>query len=132
MESMIFHNNGVMGCFARLYFGRKMLIGSFTGTLRYVSLYGDKTLDRSHVEGVMSVIVKELKAYALHISSNVEDRGWRSHHALIVPARLNPLHFTNGARHLKGDGTSQIKPDSKGRQANIYGVAKLFLESFRA
>lgn len=44
---------------------------------------------------MISVSVKEFQTYSVPISDDLKDRDWRGHHAWIVYARFNPLHFIN-------------------------------------
>lgn len=39
----------------------------------------------------MSVSVKNLQTYGVHIKENVKDRNWRSHQGLIALAEVDPF-----------------------------------------
>lgn len=49
-----------MGRFAKVQFRKRMSVVHWSGTLKHVSLYGGKNLDRRYGDGVMSVSVKEV------------------------------------------------------------------------
>lgn len=66
----------------------------------------DKDLIRKYGDEAMSVRLKEFQTYAVHIRDDVNDSHGRSHHALIVPAILHPLPFTNDPQYLESFTTS--------------------------
>lgn len=51
MKSTIEHKKAGMGCFARVEFRKRMVIGCCSRTLVYVDLYGEKDLDRRYNKG---------------------------------------------------------------------------------
>lgn len=68
-----------------------MMIRYYRGILVYTNNYRDKDGYRMYGEGLMSVIVKEIQTYAMHISDGVKDSKGKSCHAGGVLAKFNPL-----------------------------------------
>lgn len=129
MNSAIENERAGMGCLARVKFGKSMVIRYYSGKLLYVNLYGDKYLDRKYAERVISVSMRELHTYGIHISNDVKDSDGRSHHARIVPAWINPLRFIYDPRSLEGDRTPQIMQYPNRRQAKVIFLQSLFQKS---
>lgn len=75
-----------MECFTRVKFGNVKVIGYDSIVLMYTSLHEDMDLDSRYWEGFISVIMKEIVTYAVHISDDVNDRDGRSYHIWTVPA----------------------------------------------
>lgn len=68
MKATIKHKCTRMGYLCRVQFGKRMVTGCYSGTLRYNNLYGYKDLDRRYGEGLMSMSAREIQTYAVHIS----------------------------------------------------------------
>lgn len=64
-----------------------MVIGYYSGTLRYANLYRDKHVDMMFGEGVMSVSIQEFQIYAVHVSDEVKDSNMKSCYAQIGPEK---------------------------------------------
>lgn len=59
MKSIIEHERTCMGCLVSVKFGKRVVIGYFSGTVIYRYLYSGKDWDTKCAEGVMSVKVKK-------------------------------------------------------------------------
>lgn len=63
---------------------------------------------------MLSVRVKRIQTYTVHISNAAKDNDERIHHPWIVPVMFNSLRFTNDPRYLEGDRISWTVSASKG------------------
>lgn len=77
--------------FCSVAFRKRMVIGGYFNTLKYVNLHGDKDFYRRSGEPGMSVSTREFHNFPVHISNYMNESGWRTHHAWIVPLQLGLL-----------------------------------------
>lgn len=114
MNSTLQYDRAVVGLFSSLYFGNRMVVVYYSGTLMYTSLYGDRSLDRRYGDGVMSVRVTEFQTYAVYINDYVKDSDGRSNHAWIVPTVFHSLRSINDPWYLEDDRNPWLWRKSNG------------------
>lgn len=74
----------------------------------YTNLYIDKECYRRYRDVMISESVKDLRAYAVQISHDLQNSNddiivMKSHQIQIVPALFNPPHFINNPQYLEVD-----------------------------
>lgn len=84
-----------IGCFDREQFGKRVMIGYYSGTLMNTNLCTDNHIERRYGEGVMSVSVKYFQTHVMHISDDVKESHGESCHAWILSGKLNALCIVN-------------------------------------
>lgn len=129
MKSAIEHKRAGKGCFFTVQFEKRVVIRYYGGTLMYVNPYNDKDSVKSFGKEVMSVSVRELRAYAVHIRYNVKHSEVRNHHARVIPALLKTLRLISELGYLEDDRTLQIVRDRNRSKTNVEFAQKLCPES---
>lgn len=93
MKATIVHERAEQDALERCNFGKRMMIGNYSGTLLYAILYGEKVLDWRYRERLMIASVRQVQRYALHIRDDVLYCVWKNHHAWLVSLQFNPLNL---------------------------------------
>lgn len=114
LRSTIEHDVAGMRC-AIKRIRKRMVMGSYSGTLNYTSLYGDEDLYRRYGEEVLSMRVKELQTNAVYISDDVKNSNGEGCHALIVLQKVNPLRYNDDLRIMAGDRAPRMAQEANGR-----------------
>lgn len=103
MKSTIKHLMAGTGCFARVRLGKLTVVRYYNGTLFYLNVYARKQDDRTFLERVLSVSLKDFKTYYVHISEKMKDfSGSNQRNGWVLPADFNPLGYINDSYYLKG------------------------------
>lgn len=89
MKYTIDQDMASLGRFAGAQFGMGVVTRFCSNTLRYISLYGYKDLERMYRQRVMLASVKE--TYVTHISDDVKSRNGKSYKAWIMSLPFNPI-----------------------------------------